>query len=254
MKVDVEIEAARDIEDARGLRGRIGVGIGAAADDVGALLAGLDQQLLGAGIVGQAFLREHADLQVERPCVVALERPQSVKPVEADPRIRLDMGAHARRALDDGFLKGALRARVNVGLGEGPLGCGHRFDRFLERPALAIAAFENAGLVEVDMGLDEPGDHQPAVELLFRRVGSDMGSDVDDAAVGDADVDRAPHRFRSAGPDAGRDRAAWRANAIVRLRCGRDRPPRARDRRPVPTRCPSARSSPVPARSRGRRR
>ena len=70
------------------------------------------------------------------------------------------------------------------------LGRGHRFDRFLERPLLAIAAFENAGLVEVDMGLDEPGDHQPAVELLFRRVGSDMGSDVDDAAVRDADVDR----------------------------------------------------------------
>ena len=67
MKVDVEIEAARDIEDARDLRGRIGVGIGAAADDVGALLAGLDQQLLGAGIVGQAFLREHADLQVDAP-------------------------------------------------------------------------------------------------------------------------------------------------------------------------------------------
>ena len=38
MKVDVEIEAARDVEDARGLRRRIGVGIGAAADDVGALL------------------------------------------------------------------------------------------------------------------------------------------------------------------------------------------------------------------------
>ena len=30
---------------------RIGVGIGAAADHVGAVLAGLDQQLLGAGIV-----------------------------------------------------------------------------------------------------------------------------------------------------------------------------------------------------------
>ena len=138
------------------------------------LLAGLDQQLLGAGIVGQAFLREHADLEVERPGVIALERAYGVKAVEPDARIDLDMGAHARRALDDGFLQRALRARMDVGLGEGALGRGHRFDRFLERPALAIAALENAGLVEMDVGLDEAGDHQPAVELLLRRVGGDM--------------------------------------------------------------------------------
>ncbi len=47
MKVDVEIEARRDREDARDLPVRIGVGVGAAADQVGAALAGFDQQLLG---------------------------------------------------------------------------------------------------------------------------------------------------------------------------------------------------------------
>ena len=93
------------------------------------------------------------------------------------------MGAHAGRALDDGFLQRALRARMDVGLGEGALGRGNRLDRFLERASLAIAALENAGLVEVDVGLDEAGDHQPAVELFLRRVGGDMGRDVDDAAV-----------------------------------------------------------------------
>ena len=55
-------------------------------------------------------------------------------------------------------------------------------DRFLSVPVLAIAAVENAGLVEMDVGLDEAGDHQPAVELLLRRVGVDAGGDVDDAA------------------------------------------------------------------------
>src|SRR3954464_14902863 len=188
MKVDVEIEAAPDGEDGRSLRRRIGVGVGAAADDVGPLLAGLDQQFLGAGIVGQAFLREYADLEVERPGVIALEGAYGVKALESYARVGLDMGAHARRTLDDGFLQGALRARVDVGLGEGALGRGHRFDRFLERPALAIAALENAGLVEMDVGLDEAGDHQPAVELfLLRRVGVDAGGDVDDASRADAD-------------------------------------------------------------------
>src|SRR3954468_10985919 len=104
MKVDVEIETARDREDARSLGRRIGVGVGAAADDVGPLLAGRDQQLLGAGIVGQAFLREYADLKVERPGVIALEGAYGVKAVEPHARVGLDMGAHARRALDDGFL------------------------------------------------------------------------------------------------------------------------------------------------------
>ena len=203
MKVDVEIEAARDGEDARNLRRRIGVGVGAAADDVGALLAGLDQQFLGAGIVGQALLREHADLEVERPGVIALEGAYGVEAVEADARVDLDMGAHARRALDDGFLQGALRARVDVGLGEGALGRGHRFDRFLERPALAIAAVENAGLVEMDVGLDEARRSPAGRRAVPPRVGVDAGGDVDDAAVARRRCRPAPDRFRSAGPDAG---------------------------------------------------
>ena len=41
----------------------------------------------------------------------------------------------------------------------------------------------------MDVGLDEAGDHQPPVELFLRRVGGDMGRDVGDAAVRDADVE-----------------------------------------------------------------
>ena len=81
MKVDVEIEAVRDGEDARSLRRRIGVGVGAAADDVGPLLAGGDQQFLGSGIVGQAFLRENAESRGRRPGVIALEGAYGVKPL-----------------------------------------------------------------------------------------------------------------------------------------------------------------------------
>src|SRR5262245_23710541 len=118
MKIDVEIEAARKLENAGDLRLGIGVGIGAAADQVGALLASRDQKLVGAGIVGQALLRKDADLQVDGPGIIALERAHGVKAVEADAGIDLHMGAHSRRAMYDRLLQRPLRARMDVGLRE----------------------------------------------------------------------------------------------------------------------------------------
>ena len=79
MKVDVEIEAPRDVEDAGDLRQGIGVRIWATADDVGPLLAGSHQQFLGAGIVGEAFLWKGANLQINRPLVIALEPAHGVE-------------------------------------------------------------------------------------------------------------------------------------------------------------------------------
>ena len=67
MKIDVAIEAPRDLEDARDMSMRIAVGIRTAADQVRALLAGRDQQFFGARIVEQAFLREHANLDIDGP-------------------------------------------------------------------------------------------------------------------------------------------------------------------------------------------
>src|SRR5215831_3558152 len=189
MKVDVEIEAARDLEDAGDLRQGIGVRIWATADDVGPLLAGLHQQFLGAGIVGEAFLWKGANLQIDRPLVIALEPAYGVEALEPDARIDFDMGAHAGRALDDGFLQGALRAGVNVRLGEGTLGRCYRRDRLLERALLAAASVENVGFVEVDVAFDEARDHQAAIEALFRRVSGDAVGDLDNAAARDGDVD-----------------------------------------------------------------
>ena len=104
----------RDGEDACDVLVRLGVGVGAAADQVGALLARSRQQLLGAGIVGEAFLREDADLQIERPGVVALQAAQHVETLEPDARIDLDVGAHELRAGEDRLLQGAAGAGVDV--------------------------------------------------------------------------------------------------------------------------------------------
>src|SRR5262245_37506496 len=69
VEVDVEVELLRDGEDAGDLLDGVAVRIGAAADQVGALPAGRDQQLLGAWIVKEALLREYADLDIDCPGV-----------------------------------------------------------------------------------------------------------------------------------------------------------------------------------------
>ncbi len=148
----------------------VGVGVGAAADQVGALLAGRDQQFLGAGIVGQSLLREDADLEVERPGVVALEAAQHVKTLEADARVDLDVGAHELRAREDRLLQRAPRARLDVGFGEGGFGARGLGDRFLQRAFDDAAAVEDAGLVEVDVGFDEARQDGMAADVLDRRV------------------------------------------------------------------------------------
>ena len=166
MKVDIAVELPRDREDARDLTVRIAVGIGAAADQICALFARRDQQLLGAGIIEQTFLRKHADFDVDRPGVVAPEPPHGLKSVEADARIDLDMRAHARGALQDRFFQRAAGAQIDVVLAEGALGRRHLGNRLRKRSVLRFAAIEDAGLVEMDMRLDKTGDDEPAGDVL----------------------------------------------------------------------------------------
>ena len=67
MQVDIDIELLREIEQLFDLRVRVGVHVGTAADQLGAVAQRRDQQFLGAGIVGQAFLRKHADREIDAP-------------------------------------------------------------------------------------------------------------------------------------------------------------------------------------------
>ena len=96
-----------------------GIGVRAAADQVGAFAAGLDQQLLGAGVVEQAFLREHADLEVDGPGEIARELADGAEPFQADARVHLDMGAHVHGAAGDSPLQRATGPLDDVFLGEG---------------------------------------------------------------------------------------------------------------------------------------
>src|SRR5262245_28862478 len=75
MKIDVEIEMFGNLKDTRDMLVWRRVGIGAAADQISPRLACSDKQLFGSGIVGHAFLREHADFEFDRPAIVALQPP-----------------------------------------------------------------------------------------------------------------------------------------------------------------------------------
>ena len=114
--------------------------------------------------------------QMSRSIAQAIVRLQAADGVEArepDARIDLHMGAHARGALHDRLLERAPRARIDVVLGEGALGGGDLRDRLLQGALLGPAAIENAGLVEMNVGLDEARDDQASADIFDRRIRRD---------------------------------------------------------------------------------
>ena len=172
------------------MRVRVGVHIGTAADRLAAVAQRRDQKFLGAGIVGQAFLRKHAERQIDRPGIVALQRLDRLEAAQADARIDFDMGAHPRGAVHDGALDHLCAARIDVLDREIAL---HRRDRAngLADAAMVVpAAAEQAGLVEMDMGVDEAGQGEPAADIDLGRLAGKPRLDRGDPAAGYADIDR----------------------------------------------------------------
>ena len=98
MHVDVDIIFSREFEYAMDLAGVIGIEIGCRADHARAALQRLHQQRIGARIVGQAFLRKHADFQIDGPCVIALQSRYRLERTQFDSAVELDMRAHPRGA------------------------------------------------------------------------------------------------------------------------------------------------------------
>ena len=101
-EVDVEVrvdsELAREREHDLDVPPRVGVVVGAAADEVGAHLEGATEQRLGARRLEDPLLGERAELQVDGRRVLALEREHHVHAHELDDRIDLDVRAHRGRA------------------------------------------------------------------------------------------------------------------------------------------------------------
>ena len=136
------------------------VEIGRGADRACAPAQALDQQFLGAGIIGEPLLRKDAEFDIDRPGVIARKLLDRLEPDHADARIEFDMGAHMHGALRDAALQRPLAARVNVLDREIALGRGGLPDGFGDGALLDHATVHDAGLVEMDMRLDQAGDHQ----------------------------------------------------------------------------------------------
>ena len=193
MQVDIDVEGLREIEQFFQMRRGIGVHIGTAADRLAAVAQGGDQQLLGAGIVGQAFLRKHAERQIDRPGVIALQRLDRLEAAQADARIDLDMGAHPRGAGHDRALQHPGAALIDILDGEIALHGGDRLDGLADAAMVVAAAAEQAGLVEVDVGVDEARQHQPAIDSGFRGLPTP-------AAARSRRSGRRRRRYRPVGP------------------------------------------------------
>jgi len=116
------------------------------------------------------------------------------------------MGAHARRAVEDRLLQRRPGTGMDILDRHRVLDRGDARDRARVTPDLRRAAVDDAGFVEMDVGLDKAAaDEAPAavVGLGGRR---EIRLERDDASVGDADIER--RRARRAGRRIGKPRIA----------------------------------------------
>ena len=98
------------------------------------------------------------------------------------------MGAHVRGALQDRLLQRAHGAGVDVLRRESGLGLGGLGNGLVEVALVRLDAIEDAGFVEMNVGLDETRRHQPAAEIDGFAVGRKARFDGGDPPIGDADV------------------------------------------------------------------
>jgi len=97
VEVHVAVELSGEVEDETEVRAAVGVVVGHAADRRAAHRQGLAHQRFGPGRLEDPFLGEDADLQIDRPRVLALEREDRLHASKPDDGIDLDAGAHRGR-------------------------------------------------------------------------------------------------------------------------------------------------------------
>ena len=187
--VDVHVELARHLEHPVNLPLRVGVRVGGGTDHPAPPLQTLHHELVGAGVVEQPFLREHADLEIDGPPVLVDERQDPLQAPQSDDRVHLEVGTHVGGAVAQALLEGPDRTFAAVLGGELLLDLRDLLDRFFEIAAPRLAALEDARLVEVNVGLDEAGADEASADVQDLRVRRDVRFHGRDPAVLDADVE-----------------------------------------------------------------
>ena len=190
MEVDIGVVLMRQLEDAADLALMVGIVARRAADRLGAAFQPFDQQFLDAGVIGQPVLRKDADLDVDRPSVIADQRLDAVKAAHADRRVDLDLGAHAGRAVDDAVFEGLRRPPSGVFDGQILFDLGNPLHRVDAAAGFGRQAVDQPRLVEVDVGLDQPGAGEPAAGVIALAGLAEPVPERRDPPALDADVDR----------------------------------------------------------------
>ena len=144
MHVDVDIVFPREVEHAMDLSGVIGIEIGRGADDAGATLQRLDQQFVGARIVGQAFLRKHADFEVDGPCVIAFQSGDGLEGAQFDAAVEFHVRTHPRGAEFNAAFQRSRGALIGILDGERMLDRRDAFHRHGQATRLGCATVDDA--------------------------------------------------------------------------------------------------------------
>ena len=190
VQVDVDVELACHLEEPVDLPRRVAVGVGRATDYVATPLQTLDHELVGARVVEQALLGKDADLEVDGPLVLVDQGLDAVEAPEPDHRVHLQVGPHVGGPLKDALLQRPDGALAHVFGLEILLCLRHLPDGLLQRSLHGLAAVEQARLVEMNVGLDEPGRDKTPPDVDLLAFGREPALDGGDAPALDSDVDR----------------------------------------------------------------
>jgi len=117
------------------------------------------------------------------------------------------MGAHAGGAMHDGALDHPRPARIDIFHREIALHGRDRGDSFGDAAMVVPAAAQQAGLVEVDVGVDEAGQGEPAADIDLGRLTGKPRFDRGNTPTGNADIDR---DGRGPGSDVAEDEVEGR--------------------------------------------
>src|SRR5579883_1304387 len=99
------------------------------------------------------------------------------------------MGAHPHRTVRYAALQRLLSSCIDIFRRESPLGRGGFANRFGNSALLDTAAIHDTGLVEMNVRLDQAGNHQAPLCLQFGPLGRKRGRDRGDLPRVDRDIE-----------------------------------------------------------------
>ncbi|MNE04303.1 hypothetical protein D3C80_968280 [compost metagenome] len=192
VEIDIDVMFSRQCKDPADMFCRIGIGIGAAADQVRPRAKCVVQHGFCFRFLRQPFLREGADLDIDGEGVILANPLYRLEGAHSGAWVDFNECPHAVGAMHYGLFDQRRCPLVDVVLGEPRLCLRRLAHGLLERSRTDRAAFHDAGLVEMDMAVNKAGKGKCTLQILYLdRLASDPASYFCNQAFPDGDVDQA---------------------------------------------------------------